>query len=54
MRHHAKFRADRSNVAETWLFNFSRWRRPPFWIFKLLDLFEGPICINMPNFVLIA
>ena len=34
-------------------------RRPPSWIFKswkfwLLDLFAGPICINVPSFVLIA
>ena len=48
------------NAAEIWrFFNFSRWRRPPSWIFKswkfwLRNLFTGPICINVPNFVLIA
>jgi len=35
MRHQAKFGADQSNCCRDMavVFNFSRWRRPPSWIF---------------------
>ena len=35
MRHHTKFCADWSNrCGDMAVYNFSRWRRPPSWIFK--------------------
>jgi len=36
MRHQAKFCANRSNsCGDKTFFNFSRWQRPPYWVFKV-------------------
>ena len=37
LRHHAKFRGDRLNRRrDISILDFSRWRQPPAWIFKIL------------------
>ena len=57
MRHHVQFCADRSRrCGDMAVFDFSRWRRPPFWIIKSWKFqppisFGGPKCVTMPNFV---
>jgi len=38
LHHHAKFRADQSySCWDIVLLDFSRWQRPPSWIFKILN-----------------
>ena len=57
---HAKFRQNRYAAAEIWLFSdFKRWRRPPSWIFKILNFWRperlrGSNCTSLPNFVKIG
>jgi len=57
---HAKFRQNRSvGCEDIKLFNFSRWRPPPSWIFEivnfyLLTLSGWPRLIIVPNFVKIG
>ena len=47
-------------VAEIWRsFYFSKWRLPPSWIFKRSEFkgsngLRGPICVTVPNFVVIG
>ena len=57
MRHHAKFIEDRSNHSgDMVIFDFLRWRPPPYWIFEIsnFELSErsrGSICVILRNFI---
>jgi len=57
MRHHAKFIEDRSNHSgDMVIFDFARWRPPPYWIFDISN-FElskrsiGSICVILRNYI---
>ena len=60
MRHHAKFRGDRSNhCGDMAVYIFSRWRPSAILDFKKFKILtalalRGPKCIIMPNFVQIG
>jgi len=57
MRHHAKFIEDRSNHSgDMVIFDFARWRPPPYWIFdilnfELLERSRGSIGVILRNFI---
>jgi len=57
MRHHAKFIEDRSNHSgDMVIFDFARWRPPPYWIFdisnfELSERSRGSIGVILRNFI---
>jgi len=57
---HAKFCQNCQSIAKILrFFDFSRWRPPPFWIFKFVKFYwltvsGGPRHITVPNFVTIV
>ena len=59
LRHHAKFRLNRSNRGwDMAVFDFPRWRLPPSWILEISKIFKvGTVrsnCISVSNFVKIG
>jgi len=57
MRHHAKFIEDRSrHSGDMVIFDFARWRPPPYWIFyisnfELSERSRGSIWVILRNFI---